>query len=57
MKIELDISKIITSIILAVVLYIGTTVYNLDKEQKLINYKIDQIHLVLQDLYERKIKK
>jgi len=57
MKIEFDLGKIITSILLAIILYMGNTIYELDKEQKLINYKIDMIHEVLQDLYEIKAKK
>jgi len=57
MKIEFDLGKIITSILLAIILYMGNTIYKLDKEQKLINYKIDMIHEVLQDLYEIKAKK
>jgi len=57
MKFEIDFTKIITSLILAALLYIGSTVHELDKEQKLINYKITQIHSVLQNLYEVKAKK
>jgi len=57
MKLEIDFSKIITSIILAAIMYMGSTVYEMDKEQSLINYKIDQIHAVLQNLYEIKAKK
>jgi hypothetical protein len=57
MNIKIDITNIITSILIALIIYIGTTTYNMDKEQQLINYKIDQIHVVLQDLYEVKAKK
>jgi len=57
MNINIDFSKIITSILLAIILYMGTTIHTMDKEQDLINYKIDQIHVVLQDLYEIKAKK
>jgi cell division protein FtsL len=57
MNIKIDITNIITSILIALIIYIGTTTYNMDKEQQLINYKIDQIHAVLQDLYEVKAKK
>jgi hypothetical protein len=57
MKIEFDLGKIITSILLAIILYMGNTIYELDKEQKLINYNIDMIHEVLKDLYEIKAKR
>ncbi len=53
---EIDFNKILTSVILAILMYMGSTVYEMDKEQKLINYKIDQIHMVLQNLYEIKAK-
>jgi len=56
MKLEIDFNKILTSIILAILMYMGSTIYEMDKEQKLINYKIDQIHMVLQNLYEIKAK-
>jgi len=57
MNIKIDFNKIIMSIIMAGIMYMGRTVYAMDKEQQLINYKIDQIHIVLQDLYEIKAKK
>jgi len=57
MKIDIDFNKILTSIILAGLMYLGTTIYRIDKEQSLINYKIEQIHIILQDLYEIKVRK
>ena len=53
MQIKIDISKILTAIILAIVMYIGKTVHDLEINQKLIQYQLEQIYPVLQDLSER----
>jgi len=54
MNIQLDTNKIVHTIAMALILYIGTTVYNLDKSNTLQEYKIEQIHLVLQNIVENK---
>jgi len=54
MEVKLNINNILTTIIIALVLYIGQTVYELDKEMILVNYKMEQIHTVLQDISENK---
>ncbi len=58
MTIDVDITKILisvgTSIIIAIIMYIGTTVHHLDKNHAIMDYKIEQINSVLQDLYEEK---
>lgn len=55
MKINLDLNKIITTVILTIILYIGKTVHDLEINQKLIQYQMIQINKVLQDLYETKV--
>jgi len=58
MNINIDTGKIITTLIIALLLYIGSTVRELELEQKLQAYKLEQVNYVLQDLYETKqIKK
>jgi hypothetical protein len=68
MQIEIDAVKmatgIATSITLALLVYIGSTVYQLDKHSELLEYKImilenkiDSYSSVAQDLYETKADK
>ncbi|MDB4681397.1 hypothetical protein OAE88_00655 [bacterium] len=54
MKIDLDASKILTAVILALVLYIGKTVYQLDVDMNLVKYQVSQQNVVLQDIYDNK---
>ena len=53
MKIEIDISKIMTAIILAIIMYIGKTVHDIEINQKLIQYQIEQIYPILQEHSEK----
>jgi len=68
MQLEIDSSKVITgvitSVIISILIYIGSTVYILDKHSELIEYKIEMIdqkvdsfNVVAQDLYETKADK
>ena len=54
MSVEIDTNKILTAVLLALVMYIGKTVYELDVEMELVKYQVEQSHTVLQDLYEIK---
>ena len=54
MKLEIDANKILTAIILALVMYIGKTVYMLDKDMALVQYKLIEQNRVLQDIYDNK---
>ena len=53
MKIELDISKIVTAIILGLVMYIGKTVHDLEINQKILQYQMQENNRLFQELYER----
>ena len=57
MNIKLDFNKIITTLLLAMMTYIGHTVYELDKKSALLSYQLEQLNVVLQDLYETKMDK
>jgi hypothetical protein len=54
MNITIDVGKIITALILALLMYIGNTVHELQINQNLQEYKLEQTNYVLQDLYETK---
>lgn len=49
----IDLNKVLTSVVTAVVLYIGATVYQLDKDVALIKYQMNQNNSVLQMLSEK----
>jgi len=53
-KIELNMTNILTSIVIAVIMWMGSTLYRLDKEVTLLNYQLEQVYPLLQDLYESK---
>jgi mannosyltransferase OCH1-like enzyme len=68
MQIEIDTAKVITgvatSIIISILIYIGSTVYELDKHSEILEYrmeildqKIEAFNKVAQDLYETKADK
>ena len=57
MSVEVDANKILTSIILALIIYIGKTVYQLDKDMSIVKYQVDQMNYVFQDIYELKADK
>jgi len=53
MNLKLDINSIITAVIIALIMYIGNTVHNLEINQKIIQYQMDQNNKLFQELYER----
>ncbi len=57
MNIKIDVNKIITAVILAIILYIGSTVHDLEINQRLIQYQMTQTNKILQDLYDTKKNK
>lgn len=57
MSVDIDASKILTAVILALVMYIGQTVYELDVEMELVKYQLQEANRVLQDIYETKANK
>ncbi len=58
MILDIDVTKVVISIAsavaIAIIMYIGSTVHNLDRNSALIEYKIEQINIVLQDIYDEK---
>ena len=48
-------TKVLTSISVALLMYIGHTVYNLDKRTSLEEYRMDTMNGVIQDIYETKL--
>ena len=48
------ISVAAVSLLVAGVTYTVTTLHNVEKKQDLIDYKLDQVSFVLQDIYENK---
>ena len=56
-NIKIDVNSILQTGILTLVIYVCTTMYNLDKSMALQEYKIDQVHVVLQMLSEEIDKK
>jgi hypothetical protein len=52
MNVDIDANKILTTVLLAILMYVGNTVYSLDKEVALLNYKMEQNNQVLQMLSE-----
>lgn len=57
MNITIDANKILTAIILALIMYIGKTVYTLDRDMGIVKYQVDQMNYVFQDIYELKADK
>ena len=45
---------IISGLIISIFTYFGHTIYTLDKHYGLIEYKLDQVNRVLQDLYDQR---
>ena len=50
---SIDVGKILTAVLTAVILYMGAAVYEMDKERDLMKYQLNQINYVLQDIYEQ----
>ena len=53
MNINIDLSKILTAIIISIIMYIGKTVHDIEINQKLIQYQLEQIYPVLQEHSEK----
>ncbi len=54
MTLELDANKILHTVVVTALLAAATTIYSLDREVMLLNYKMDQVNSILQMLSEEK---
>lgn len=59
-RIELDldfgdiVTKVVGGVAIALLLYIGQTVHRLDKRSDIVDYRMEQMNKVVQDLYDTK---
>jgi hypothetical protein len=54
MKFEVNLSTVASSILIALCLWLGSTVYSLDKKVTLLEYQLQQLNPALQMLAEEK---
>lgn len=57
MKVELNLTNVLTAVVTALCIWIGSTLYNLDKKVALMEYQMIQSNAVLQTLSEEKENK